>query len=226
MTTRPDLRRPAATRPRVANRADAPRVTQLLVDAFARDPMWSAWAFPGRIRRRAHRRAVFQLLVDGALRYPWTWLAGDDLAVAMWIPPDETGLSADQEAALEDTLRTRLGNRQADRILAAFQMFEAVTPTEPHYYLSLLGTDRAHTRRGHAGRLLAHNLALLDAEGAPAYLDCADDLVGLYARFGFRRISSIVLPEGPRSNGMWRVPRTDDDAARGERDRCSCRRAG
>ena len=34
--------------------------------------------------------------------------------------------------------------------------------------------------------MLRHNLALIDREGAAAYLDCADELVPLYMRFGFR----------------------------------------
>jgi GNAT superfamily N-acetyltransferase len=115
-----------------------------------------------------------------------------------------------QESALEDLLRRRLGDRQADQILRAFDLFESVTPGEPHYYLSLLGTDPAHAGHGHGQRLLSHNLTLIDAEGASAYLECADDLVGFYAKFGFRQINSIVLPDGPRSNGMWRAAGQSD----------------
>ena len=79
-------------------------------------------------------------------------------------------------------------------------------PAEPHYYLSLFGTDPACAGRGYGQRLLAHNLAAIDTEGAAAYLDCADGLVPLYTRFGFSVTGSFFLPDGPRSNGMWRPP--------------------
>jgi hypothetical protein len=82
MTTLRDLRPP-----RTAGYADAQTVADILAAAFADDPMWSTWAFPKRLRRRAHRAAVFRMFVDGALRYPWTWIADKDAAVAMWIPP-------------------------------------------------------------------------------------------------------------------------------------------
>jgi GNAT superfamily N-acetyltransferase len=188
----------------VATSEDADTVIRVLVDAFRNDPMWGAWAFPARRSREANRRAVFAAFVSGALRYPVTWIAPGDTAVAMWIPPGGTGLTARQEVELEVELRVRVGAEEAERILHALDLFVALTPTEPHYYLSLLGTDPAHAGRGLGSQLLAHTLRVVDAEGAAAYLDCADDLVPLYHRHGFRVIGSITLPGGPRSNGMWR----------------------
>jgi ribosomal protein S18 acetylase RimI-like enzyme len=122
----------------------------------------------------------------------------------MWIPPAATDLTRAQEDHLEHVLRNGLGVDQADRILRSLDNLVAMEPKEPHYYLSLFGTDPAYAGLGHGKALLAHNLERIDREGAAAYLDCADDLVPLYSRFGFRVIGSIVLSDGPRSNGMWR----------------------
>lgn len=195
---------PPTPAPRLATPADAALLARVLVDAFHDDPMWGAWAFPVHHLRRANRSAVFSIFVAGALRYPSTWIAAGDAAVAMWIPPGGKGLSAEQEAQLEADLRDRVGAAESSRILQALDLFVGLTPTEPHYYLSMLGTDPAYAGAGYGQRLLAHTLRLLDVEGAPAYLDCADNLVRLYERFGFRRTGSVVLPDGPRSNGMWR----------------------
>ena len=197
---------PAA--PRVATPADAALVTRVLVDAFADDPMWGAWAFPSACDRRAHREAVFGLFVDGALRYPTTWIAEDDSAVAMWIPPGGNGLSPEQEIALEAELTTRLGMQQAARIFQAFDLFDAMEPSEPHYYLSLLGTDPAYAGRGRGRQLLEDTLRVVDSERAAAYLDCADELVPFYSGLGFEVVGSVVLPDGPRSNGMVRSSKT------------------
>src|SRR3954452_5933356 len=140
----PELRRPAFA-PKIATGADLETVTRVLVDAFRDDPMWGAWAFPNRMSRRANRASVFRAFVAGALRYPTTWIAPNDTAIAMWIPPGGTGLTTAQEVQLEAELRARLGPAEAERILRGLALFAPMTPAEPHYYLSLLGTGPAHT---------------------------------------------------------------------------------
>lgn len=126
--------------------------------------------------------------------------------MTMWIPPGGTDLTSEQEEHLERVLRDRLGAERADRIVQSLDRLVAMEPTEPHYYLSLFGTHPAYAGHKHGQALLAHNLNKIDKEGAAAYLDCADDLVPLYSRFGFRSIGSILLTDGLRSNGMWRPP--------------------
>jgi GNAT superfamily N-acetyltransferase len=191
--------------PRVATRADVLVVTRILVDAFHDDPMWGAWAFPDPRTRRQRRETVFRLLVEGALRYPWVWLAADDAAAALWIPPGGSKLSAAQEQQLDSVLHESLGS-QAATVLHAFEMFTEARPTEPHYYLTLLGTDQAYGGRGIGRRLLSANLGEVDSEGAAAYLEAADELVPLYERHGFRVLDRFALNDGPTVNCMWREP--------------------
>src|SRR5690242_1115533 len=126
--------------PRVATYADLDVVTRILVEAFHDDPMWGAWAFPDPQTRSRHRATVFRLLVEGALRYPWVWLAADDAATSLWIPPGGDELSPAQEEQVDTVLRASLGPR-AHAVLHAFDVFAEARPTEPHYYLTLLGTD-------------------------------------------------------------------------------------
>jgi GNAT superfamily N-acetyltransferase len=194
--------------PRMATAADGPLVTRILVDAFHDDPMWGSWAFPDPHTRQQGRVAVFGLLVEGAMRYPWVWLAADDAATAVWIPPGGSELSPAQEQQIDSVLLESLGSRAAS-VLEAFEMFAEARPTEPHYYLTLLGTDPAHHGRGVGQRLLAANLGQVDAAGAPAYLEAGDELVPLYERFGFRTLKRFALTDGPTVNGMWREPRAD-----------------
>jgi GNAT superfamily N-acetyltransferase len=196
---------PTSTRedaPRVATSGDAPVVARILVEAFHEDPMWGPWAFPDPETRSQHRATVFRLLVEGALRYPWVWLAADQSA-AVWIPPGGTELSPAQEQQVNDVLYESLGGRAA-AVLEAFERFAEARPTEPHYYLTLLGTDPAHRGRGLAQRLLSANLERVDAAGAPAYLEAADELVSFYEGFGFRVLTRFALDGGPTVNGMWR----------------------
>ncbi len=194
---------------RIAAPADGGRVVDVLVGAFFDDPTW-AWAFPDARARPSQHRALWTLFVAGAMPYRWVWLAPGDVAASVWIPPGGSELSDDQEASLEPLLVSLLGNG-ASRVLRAVELFEAAHPREtPHYYLSLLGTDPVERGHGHGLGLLAANLALVDAEGAPAYLEASNPAnVALYERYGFELAGSFELPDGgPTVHTMWRAPKS------------------
>jgi hypothetical protein len=65
---------------------DADRVTEIITLAFAQDPLWGhALARPDG--GDGHHAAFWRVFVEGALRYPWTWLTGGGEATSIWIPP-------------------------------------------------------------------------------------------------------------------------------------------
>jgi ribosomal protein S18 acetylase RimI-like enzyme len=100
---------------------------------------------------------------------------------------------------------------QADRAFEAFGLLEQAHPHDrPHYYLSLLGTDPEHRGHGHGLGLLADNLARIDDEGMPAYLEASNPAnVELYERYGFEVVSSVHPSDGaPVVATMWREART------------------
>jgi GNAT superfamily N-acetyltransferase len=194
--------------PRVAAAADRDEVVRILVGAFAEDPAWS-WAFPDRSRRAAEHTRLWRLLVEGAMRYPWVWLAPGGTATSVWIPPGGTDLSPEQQAQLEPMLVDLLGSG-AGRVLEAFEAFERAHPRDaPHYFLTLLGTAPEHRGKGHGLALLAANLGLVDEAGLPAYLEASNVAnVPLYQRHGFVVHGGFVLPDGgPEVVTMWREPR-------------------
>ena len=193
--------------PRVATQDEAGTVTELVVSAFYNDPTW-AWAFPDPDVRREQHRPFWRLFVEGALRYPWVWLAAGDVATSVWIPPGGNDMSEDQEAAMA-ALLAHMPDPGATRVSRAFDLFEAAHPREePHYYLSLLATDPAHRGHGHGLSLLADNLRRIDAEGANAYLEASNPAnVPLYERYGFKLLGAFNLPDGgPTVHTMWRTP--------------------
>jgi ribosomal protein S18 acetylase RimI-like enzyme len=201
--------------PRVAHHDDADLVTRILVDAFHDDPMWGAWAFPDPGTRRQHRETLFRVLVEGAMRYPHVWLTAGGTATSLWIPPGGTELSAAQEETIDALLREALGAR-AGAVLRAFELFAEARPAQPHFYLTLLGTDPQHSGRGLGQALLRSNLDRVDAAGRPAYLEAADELVPMYQRFGFRVLERFDLDAGPTVNCMWRKPRPVHETVAGD----------
>ena len=85
---------------------------------------------------------------------------------------------------------------------------EKLHPSEPHYYLEVVGTDPARQGQGHGAALLNEVLEKADAEGVGAYLESSKDSnVPYYRRFGFDVVGEIHHPDGPTMWRMWRDPR-------------------
>jgi GNAT superfamily N-acetyltransferase len=206
MTESPEGRTPVEAR--VATRAEIPAAVEVLARAFHADPVWS-WAFPDRERRLGQLRAVWGLVAKAALDYESAWLAGDCAAVALWIPPEKPELRPEDEERLEPMLRELMGDG-VPRVLETFERFEAAHPVaEPHYYLSLLGTNPDQRGRGLGMGLLAATLEQIDAAGAPAFLESSNPVnTPRYERLGFAVCGEFGLPEGgPSVTQMWRDPR-------------------
>jgi len=192
---------------KVASRDQLPAAIETLALAFHADPVWS-WAFPDPERRLEQHRAVWGLVAEAALSYESAWLTGDCAAVALWIPPGKPELRPEDEERLPSLLAELLGAGAA-RVLNTFERFEAAHPErEPHYYLSLLGTNPDHRGQGLGMGLLADGLARVDAEGAPAFLESSNPVnTPRYERLGFTVCGEFELPEdGPSVTQMWREP--------------------
>jgi GNAT superfamily N-acetyltransferase len=80
-------------------------------------------------------------------------------------------------------------------------------PTEPHYYLFLLGTRLEWQGRGLGSSLMAPVLEACDRNRVPAYLEATSERnKQLYLRHGFEVTDEIPLPDGPMMWPMWRSP--------------------
>jgi ribosomal protein S18 acetylase RimI-like enzyme len=188
---------------RVATEDDVDRVTATLVAAFEADPLWS-WAFP-----QGGLDALWRLLVSSAMRYSLVRVADDYAAASVWIPPGGTELTAEEEESLGPMLEDRIGSRAAE-VLALFERMERTHPDRPpHYYLSLLGTHPDHRGKGLGMSLLSENLAEVDSEETPSYLESSNpDNDARYERLGFARVGEFERPDGRLTcSTMWREPR-------------------
>ena len=186
---------------RLATEQDVDGVTATLTAAFAQDPIWS-WAFP----EPESLEPWWRFYVASALRYPWIWVEGDYAAVSVWIPPGGTELTEDEEERVEPLLR-ELAEPRSDQILELLDRFERSHPQgTPHYYLGLLATHPDHRGGGLGMALLAENLARVDAEGMPAYLESTNSANDpRYERHGFERVGGFTRPdEQVAVSTMWR----------------------
>jgi GNAT superfamily N-acetyltransferase len=193
---------------RQATDRDLDAITETLTLAFADDPVWGRWAFPESARAAEQRRAYFRLCLECALRHRWVRVTKRCEAVASWIPPGRVELTENDERRLATLAGEMLGDH-ARVFLQGTDLFSASHPNErPHYYLSLLGTRDDHRGKGLGMALLRESLALIDAEGMPAYLESTNPAnLFRYERLGFVRVGAFTLPGGgPTVDTMWREP--------------------
>jgi GNAT superfamily N-acetyltransferase len=129
-------------------------------------------------------------------------------AVAVWLPPRATEMTPEQEAEFETFVSNTLGSR-AHEVLTLFERFDEHHPAqEPHYYLSLWATHRAHVGRGLGTALIHDNLARIDAERMPAYLESTNPAnLPRYEALGFHRRDEFGPVGGPVITTMWRDAR-------------------
>jgi ribosomal protein S18 acetylase RimI-like enzyme len=193
---------------RRAEAADADLVVEIITGSFHDDPTWG-WAFPDAAKRPEQYRRFWGLAVGGALPHGWVWLSDGGEAAAVWLPPGVAELSDADEQLVEPMLREMLGSR-AEATLDCLERFSAARPAEPHYYLSLLGTDPSQRGHGFGMRLMDDCLALIDEAGIAAYLESTNPVnIARYEKRGFAVTGDFGMPNGPTVNTMWRAPRSD-----------------
>jgi GNAT superfamily N-acetyltransferase len=194
---------------RVTTDAEAATAVDLYARAFYDDPVWG-WAFPDPSQRLAQQREWWTIFMRSALPHAHVFTTDDGGAAALWVPPGAPELAPDDEALVEPTLR-RLVPDHADAVLELLDRFETHHPRDrPHHYLSLLGTHPDHRGRGLGMGLLAENLATLDEQELPAYLESSNPINNArYERHGFTQIGEFAAPGdgGPVLACMWREPR-------------------
>lgn len=133
----------------------------------------------------------------------------DDLSgAALWDPPRESGPSLTELLSLVFRVLPVFGWRAA-RVAQGMAPLAALHPEEPHWYLSILGSDPERQRSGVGTSLLRPVLARCDEDGTVAYLESSRiENVPYYERFGFEVEAPFTMPAGgPVVYRMRRSPR-------------------
>lgn len=184
-----------------ASMNDAENILSVISTAFSSDPTWT-WAFP----EPCARRKFFSMFIHGALRFPNVYKLNNFSAVSVWVPPGEVEFSEKQIEKIPTVLNELVGHR-AEEVEELLRRFEEAHPrSAPHYYLSLLGCHPEHRGLGLGLALLKENLATIDAQRMPAYLESSNPANNhKYESLGFKQVSSFRAPgNGPLVTGMWR----------------------
>jgi len=193
---------PVSVRP--ARSDDFAPLAAVLARAFYDDPV-TAWFYPDAARRMKHARRFFAIrlrqLADQELIYTTPERAG----AALWAGPGHWREDLRQSLMLLPMLPVLLP--RIVRCTHGVREIESRHPIEPHYYLSVLGTEPQQQGGGIGSALLGPVLQRCDADGTGAYLESSKESnVDFYARHGFAVTERIEMPEGPPLWLMWREP--------------------
>lgn len=172
-----------------------PRLAQVLVRAFWLDP-FHQWLFPDEKVRPRRQLLLFERVLAIYGRHGLVCTTGDLAGVAMWDPPRKAGPSLGELCAFVFRVLPVFGTRA---VLVAQGMAPVATmqPQDPHWYLSILGTDPSRRSSGVGASLLRPILERCDADGHAAYLEasCIEN-VPYYERFGFEVVAPLAMPRG------------------------------
>jgi GNAT superfamily N-acetyltransferase len=195
---------------RSASLLDAGVLSDILAAAFDNDPVMN-WVFPDAAARPAQLRILFFGLAGSFLPKSGTVHLLDDACASFWRPPgrDEgRGDDHPSDASAGDSALPFSGDAVVRLRLLGAAMASA-HPSDPHWYLNVLGTKPERQSQGLGARVIGRVLDTCDADGVPAYLESSNPAnIPFYRRQGFETTGEITLPEGPSLYAMWRDPRS------------------
>jgi ribosomal protein S18 acetylase RimI-like enzyme len=168
-----------------------------LTASFWNDPLVTHVIAPDEKKREAVCRWFFSV----GLRYGLRWgdvRANDELsAVAVWLPPDKTTVSALRMLRVGfGALPFRAGLGGARRMMTAISISDRFhhKVNGPHWYLWMLGTAPEAQGTGQGGGLLRYGTSQADAAGIPCYLETGTESnVAFYSRRGFAVIDQADI---------------------------------
>ena len=175
-------------------------VIGVLTLAFSGDPM-ARWSLPDPAKYLATFSLVARAFGGDAFEKGTAYIANGFTGAALWLPP---GAAPDEES-----LRRLFDENTSDDIKedmrGIFEQMEKFHPTEPHWYLPMIGVDPAHQGAGVGSALMAESLKAVDHDGLIAYLESSNPRnIPLYQRYGFEVIGQIQSGNSPVLTAMLR----------------------
>jgi GNAT superfamily N-acetyltransferase len=187
----------------IAGDAEINHAIATLVLAFSADPV-ARWMYREPDQYLLHIPRLFRALGTSSFEAGAAQRSGDGLGVALWLPPGVAGDDGSLEVVIAESI---VRETQSD-VGAVFERTEHYRPTEPHWYLSLIGVEALHRNKGCGAALLQEGLCQCDREHRPAYLWSSNlQNTSLYQRHGFEIVATIQVGSSPPIFPMLRRAR-------------------
>ena len=188
---------------KTATESDETRVIDTLVLAFSTDP-GARWTWSDPHRYLTHFREFVKALGGKAFTHSSAYYIEGYAAASLWLPPN---VHPDEDVMSTLFQRTAADEARNDSA-RLFEEMGSYRPSEPHWFLPLIGVDPFLQGKGFGSALLKHALIACDRDHKLAYLDSSNPRnVSLYERHGFEVLGEIQIGTSPTIRPMLRKPR-------------------
>jgi GNAT superfamily N-acetyltransferase len=125
--------------------------------AFDTDPV-ARWMYHAADQYLLHIPRLFRALGASSFEAGAAHRSLDGAGIAIWLPPGVHGDGTGVNAVIADSVA---GDMQRC-VSAVFEMTGRYRPSEPHWYLSLIGVEALHRNKGCGAALVEHGLRQCD----------------------------------------------------------------
>src|ERR671915_979535 len=182
---------------------EASSLIDVLVRAFSADPL-SRWIWPDSQQYHMYFPSIVRAFGGKAFTHGSAYYVNGYAATALWLPPN---VQPDEEKLISLVQRTVSEQIQKD-FFPVFELMSRYHPSEPHWYLPLMGVDPLQQGKGFGSALLQHTLIQCDRDSKLAYLESSNPRnIPLYERYGFELLGTIQIGTSPSIAPMLRRPR-------------------
>ncbi len=149
-----------------ATATEEQQTVDVVVLAFSADPV-VRWFYPDANQFLTHFPDFVRAFAGRAFEQGSAYYVDGFPGAALWLPP-EAGPDVD---AVMDLLQRTVHEREREDLFGIFEQMGNYHPSEPHWYLPLIGVDPAQQNKGYGSALMRHALIPCDRDNKLAYLD-------------------------------------------------------
>ena len=188
---------------KIATASDEAPAIDVVVLAFSTDPA-ARWTWPDPQQYLTHFPPFVEAFGGKAFAHGSAYYVDGYAGAALWLPPD---VHPDEDA-LTTLLQRTVPEQKLKDVFAAFEQMARYHPSEPHWYLPLIGVDPFHQGKGYGAALMQHALIPCDRDRTLAYLESTNPKnISLYERHGFELLGTIQVGASAPLFPMLRKPR-------------------
>jgi len=188
---------------KTASASDEPSAVGVLLLAFSADPA-TRWTWRDPQQYVLHFPRFAKAFGGAAFTRGSAYYIDGFAGAALWLPP---GVEPDEDALIT-LVQDTASEQSRGHVFEVLEQMGRYHPSEPHWYLPLMGVDPVHQGKGFGSALMQHALIPCDRDHRIAYLESTNPKnIPLYERHGFELLGTIQAGTSPPIFPMLRKPR-------------------